>query len=98
MKQRVSFDISFLKNSYGGKYVVLEGIDGSGKSTQRKLLEKYYKDKGIKVLLTHEPTRSGHIGRLVHDILSSNVKIPGVALQYLFAADRSVHQEEVIIP
>ena len=41
-----------------GKLIVFEGTDGSGKSTQIKLLAKYLRAKGIECLLTHEPTDS----------------------------------------
>ncbi len=98
MQYHVSFDISFLENTYNGQFIVLEGIDGSGKSTQKNIIQKEIEKKGKKTLLTHEPTREGHIGKLVHEILQSEVLIPLVGLQYLFAADRSVHQEHVLIP
>ena len=41
-----------------GKFIVFEGTDGSGKSTQMKMLGKYLKTKGIPVYGTHEPTES----------------------------------------
>src|SRR5579884_4009372 len=98
MKYHVSFNLEFLPNTYGGKFIALEGIDGSGKSTQKIIIQKKLEDLAHNVLLTHEPTREGSIGKLIHDILQSEVKISPVGLQYLFAADRSVHQEEVIKP
>ena len=41
-----------------GKFIVFEGLDGSGKTTQIKLLEKHLADKGRRVFLTAEPTVS----------------------------------------
>lgn len=38
-----------------GKFIVLEGIDGSGKTTQIKLIEERMGEMGIPVLLTREP-------------------------------------------
>src|SRR5947209_9789028 len=98
MKYNVSFELAFLENTFGGKFIALEGIDGSGKSTQKVILQKKLQETDCDVLLTHEPTRVGHIGRLIHDILQANVQIPAVGLQYLFAADRSVHHELVNKP
>jgi len=41
--------------SYPGKYIVIEGGDGCGKTTQIRLLEKYLKEKGYDVLVVREP-------------------------------------------
>ncbi len=94
----VSFDIDFKKNTHPGKFIVLEGLDASGKSTQAKLLGESLQKMGKDVVVTHEPTRTGHIGELIHKILQSEVSIPSVALQYLFCADRAVHLQQEIIP
>ncbi|MCL5976205.1 MAG: dTMP kinase, partial [Candidatus Parvarchaeota archaeon] len=39
-----------------GKFVVIEGIDNAGKGTQSVLLAEHLRSKGLKVLLTKEPT------------------------------------------
>ena len=98
MKYPVNFEIELLKNPYPGIYIALEGIDGSGKTTQAEFIKDYYEKKGKKVLMTHEPRRDGALGPLIHDVLLGNVKIPPVANQYLFAAQRVVHVEEIVIP
>jgi dTMP kinase len=98
MKYPVSFDIELKRNTYGGLYIALEGIDGSGKTTQAKELQKYFGNKGKKVFVTHEPRRDGALGPLIHDVLQGKVKIPPIANQYLFAAQRVVHIEEMVIP
>src|ERR1041385_3613736 len=98
MRYHVEFDLELKKNPYPGKYIALEGIEGSGKTLQTELLAKELQNKGLPVLITKEPTREGPIGELVHKILLSEVKVDPGAIQYLFAADRSVHQEEVVIP
>lgn len=94
MKYHVSFDIDFLKNPYTGKFIVIEGVDGSGKSTQVKLIGKQLEEKGLKVHITKEPTDTP-TGKLLREALSGKLKLPPVALQYLFNADRAVHQLEI---
>lgn len=92
MKQHVSFDIDFKRNTYPGKFIVLEGIEASGKTTQVKRLGEKFPE----AILTKNPTDS-KIGRLIReDVLGGSSKIPPVAYQYLFAADREIQQEEII--
>ncbi len=98
MKYSVNFEIELQGNTLGGLYIALEGIDGSGKTTQAEKLKEYFEEKGKTVFLTHEPRRDGVIGPLIHDILQADTKVPDVAIQYLFAAQRAVHVEEMIIP
>ncbi|MBP7832996.1 MAG: dTMP kinase [Candidatus Levybacteria bacterium] len=98
MTYNVNFDIELKKNSYPGLYIALEGIDGSGKTTQVELLAKEFEKSGKTVIRTHEPRRDGVIGDLVQNVLKEEVSIPEIAVQYLFAAQRAVHLEEVIIP
>lgn len=92
MKQHVSFDLDFRRNEFPGKFIVLEGIEASGKTTQvRKLGEKF-----PDAVLTKNPTES-QIGKLIrNEVLGGHSSIPPVAYQYLFAADREIQQEEII--
>lgn len=98
MKYSVNFDIELRKNPYKGLYIALEGIDGSGKTTQVEMLAKYFSKNGREVVRTHEPRRDGVMGDLVESILIGKIKIPAVALQYLFAAQRATFMEEVVAP
>src|SRR3990167_4324310 len=98
MKYHVSFDIEFRKNPYKGIYIAFEGIDGAGKTTQADILKKYFIKKGRSVILTKEPTQEPPIGTLIHDFIKGKIKLPAVSIQYLFAADREVHQKELIEP
>ncbi len=90
----VKFDLEFKKNPHPGKFVVIEGIDGSGKTTQAKRLVEYFEKKGIKSIYTKEPTDEV-IGKLIRKVLSGELRLPHVAFQYLFAADRAVHQIQI---
>ena len=92
MKQHVSFDIDFKRNTYPGKFIVLEGIEASGKTTQVARLGKEFPD----AVLTKNPTDS-QIGSLIrNEVLGGHSTIPPVAYQYLFAADREIQQAEIL--
>jgi dTMP kinase len=97
MKFHVSFDLSFVTNSYNGKYYALEGIDGSGKTTQVEKLATYFRKRGQDVIVTKEPT-DGVIGQLIKKIVRKKLTVPSMSLQYLFSADRAVHLEKEVIP
>jgi len=80
-----------------GKFVVVEGLDGSGASTQVAMLSEYLASKRYKVLVTKEPTNN-LIGGLIRGQLTHEWKSNPECLQLLFAADRSHHIEKEIIP
>ena len=84
-------------NSYPGKFIVFEGLDGSGTTTQANFLFKYLKKQGKRVHLTGEPTHS-LIGGLIEGQISGDWKSSAECLQLLFAADRAYHLEKEIIP
>jgi len=85
------------KNPHPGKFIVFEGPDGSGTTTQANLLFKYLKKQGKKVYLTGEPTRS-LIGGLIEGQIAGDWKSTPECLQLLFTADRAHHLEKEIIP
>ncbi len=80
-----------------GKFIVFEGLDGSGQSTQIALLEKYLKAKKKKVHTTTEPTNN-IVGGLIRGILTHQWKLSNTGLQLLYAADRAHHLESEIFP
>ncbi len=80
-----------------GFFVVFEGLDGSGSSTQAQLLERYFKMKQRAVMSTKEPTNN-LIGGLIRGQLTHEWKSSMECLQLLFAADRAHHLEKEIIP
>jgi len=98
MKYHVGFDINLRKNPYKGKYITVEGIDGSGKTTQVEEIANYFRAKGKNVIQAREPRKTGVIGDIIQKVLNRELKMSEFAFQYLFATDRVLSQEEVIIP
>lgn len=83
-----------------GKWIVFEGMDGSGKSTQIDLLKKALEKKGIdEVLVTQEPGGSP-IGLEIRQILLGHKEDPpcSKAEHFLFQAGRAEHVEKTILP
>lgn len=72
------------------QFIVLEGIDGAGTTTQRDLLVQALKSAGESVHSTCEPTE-GNIGRLIRAILDSDDMLEPRSMAMLFAADRFEH-------
>jgi len=82
-----------------GVFIAIEGGDGSGKSTQARLLARRLRDAGREVVLTHEPgdTRIGpDVRRMVLDVASEGLDARAEAL--LYAADRAEHVAATIRP
>ncbi len=71
-------------------FIVFEGLDGAGTTTQIRNLAKYYEVNGRRYHITNEPT-SSPIGTLIRQILQKKVMTTPDALAYLYAADRSDH-------
>lgn len=71
-------------------FIVFEGLDGSGKSTQINMLREKLKLMGRKVSVTAEPTSSA-TGGLIRDTLSNNYKREASELASLFLTDRISH-------
>lgn len=94
MDYHLDFNINFRRNPYRGRLIILEGIDGSGKTLQVSRLAKIL-GKTHPVFTAKNPTY-GHIGQLIRKVLRSNVSLSPIALQYLFAADRQEQQREII--
>lgn len=78
-------------------FIVLEGIDGCGKSTQARMLAEWLEKKGIPVHMTAEPTKT-KIGRLIREILSGTEEMDPHALALLFTADRYEHLATDVLP
>ncbi len=73
-----------------GKLIVIEGIDGCGKTTQTALLCERLESLGYAVFNTREPTDSD-CGRLLRAVLSGDIKSDTHEMTILFSADRLWH-------
>lgn len=85
-----------------GRFVVLEGLDGAGTTTQARLLGDRLRSAGRRVYVTAEPS-GGPVGSIVRQVLTRRVAGPGggldaAALALLFAADRLDHVTAEIAP
>ncbi len=86
------------KNKFPGKFIAIEGIDGSGATTQTDMICRDLKSDKQACYLTQEPTNN-IIGSLIRGYLAGEIKpINQTYLQLLFAADRASHLETEIIP
>lgn len=72
------------------RFIAIEGIDGSGKSTQAKNIAKRLEAEGHKVYLTFEPTDM-RIGKMIRSILGGKEKADEKVIAALFVADRLDH-------
>lgn len=81
-----------------GLFVVLEGADGSGKSTQAALLAERLKAEGRDAVLTFEPGATP-LGRRIRSLLLDDADaVEPIAEALLMSADRAQHVAEVIVP
>jgi len=79
-----------------GLFIVIEGIDGTGKSTQTKRLAEWLTSQGREVVLSREPT-DGPWGKKLRESASTGRLAPDEELEY-FLNDRRQHVDEVISP
>ena len=81
----------------GGLFVVFEGIDGTGKSTQLHLLAEKLQQLGYAVVSTREPT-GGSFGQKIRKLFVDRGVVSQEEELELFIADRDQHVQEVIAP
>lgn len=89
-----------------GQFIVIEGVDGAGTTTQTRLLVSALRKRGLPVRSTREPS-DGPLGTMLRQILTGRVVVPGMSgarppswttMALLFAADRLDHLEAEIGP
>ena len=81
-----------------GRFIVVEGLDGAGTTTQVARVVAHLHGRGERVLATREPT-DGPVGRLIRSTLRAEVgSVSPDVLPWLFAADRADHLQRVVEP
>ncbi|MDR0318837.1 MAG: dTMP kinase [Nitrososphaerota archaeon] len=80
-----------------GVFICIEGLDGSGKSTQAKLLTKKLCKEGYDTVFTAEPSK-GKIGHFIRKRLFEQERMGTTVEALLFAADRLEHVQHTIVP
>lgn len=80
-------------------FIAVEGMDGSGKSTQIAMLKERFQTLNKEVLVTREPGGT-RIGEMIREMLldAANQEMMSRTEALLYAASRAQHVEEVIIP
>jgi len=79
-------------------FIAFEGLDGSGSSTQSKILAERLGKNGHAVLKTKEPTKDTPVGKMIREILQHKWEVSPLTLQLLFSADRTEHLRSKIEP
>lgn len=73
-----------------GAFIVFEGLDGAGTTTQAERLAQWLRHQGVSAELTKEPS-NGPVGAALRQAIEGRVKMDPVALSLAFAADRVDH-------
>lgn len=98
MDYHIDFVLDLKRNPYRGLYIAIEGIDGSGKTTQIENVSKHLNKKGHTVIITGEPRPGQMVEKLIRKVLFAKVQIPSTAFQDLYTADRVFNHKNIIEP
>lgn len=85
-------------NHHPGLFIDIEGIDGSGQSTQVTQVAEELKKRGYSVAITRAAPKETPIGGLIRQVLNHKLKVSIQTLEFLFAADHADRQEKVVVP
>ena len=81
-----------------GLYVVIEGIEGSGKTTHARMLHDYLSGKGVNTLLVREPGTTKLGEKIRSLLLSTEIELCPLEEFLLFSTARSALHNQIIIP
>jgi dTMP kinase len=90
--------IQLRRGSVAGTFITLEGIDGSGKSTQMRLLANFLRLQGCEPVVTREPGGTSVGNRLRAALLDAEEEVDPLTELLVFAADRAQHVRRVLRP
>lgn len=91
-------DLNEFKSKKNNGFIVLDGLNGSGKGTLQKKIETYLTKNNQKSILTREPGGSA-IGTVLRElVLSSHYKLDPISEVLLFNAERREHVKKIIEP
>jgi len=79
-------------------FIAFEGLDGSGSSTQSRILAERLEKSGHPAFVTKEPTKDTPIGKMIREVLQRRWELSPITLQLLFSADRAEHLRTKIQP
>jgi dTMP kinase len=81
-----------------GTFITFEGIDGSGKSTQLRLLNNFLRTRGCNAVVTREPGGTTLGLRLREALLDAQEEVDPLTELLVFAADRAQHVRRKLVP
>ena len=79
-------------------FITFEGINGSGKTTQSKMLFEFLTQKNKKVIITKEPGGGGKFCQEIRKILCTTKNISNLTEMFLLFAARKEHMDKIIKP
>jgi len=81
-----------------GMFITFEGVDGSGKSTQARLLVEWLRGRGLETILVREPGGTP-LGEKIRELLLSHKHVPNERAEVLlYMASRAQLTEKIVIP
>ncbi|KAH8309407.1 hypothetical protein KR059_009228 [Drosophila kikkawai] len=78
-----------------GAFIVFEGCDRSGKTTQSRLLAELLNSKGIATVSMNFPERSSSIGQVINSYLTNSKDLPDEVIHLMFSANRWEHMNQI---
>lgn len=82
-----------------GLFLALEGVEGSGKTTQVRLLAEHLRARGVEVVVAREPG-STELGERVREtvLMDVHLRVPAASELFLYLAARAAFVEQVVRP